>query len=174
MHQEASPDDSSSRRGSQRLPSAAWRGRVVVAAVAAGAFAAAGQSMAAGEGYAAPDHDDFNPLDAGATFSSDAAGGSQQGMGGQAPAPEVLPVAKASDANQELQKLAKSQRIAEKQAGADAARTAAEELAKSPQFVRPAAGFFTSGSAVAGEPTTTASTSRTPKAPRSSPSLTVW
>ncbi|MBB5154865.1 M23 family metallopeptidase [Saccharopolyspora phatthalungensis] len=115
---------------------------MVVAAVAAGAFAAAGQSMAAGEGHAAPDHDDFNPSDASASFNGALADGPYTGMGGSAPAPAMLPVAKTSDASAELEKLTKSERISQQ---LDAARIAAEEAARAPKFVVPAAGAFTSG-----------------------------
>ncbi|WP_037332114.1 M23 family metallopeptidase [Saccharopolyspora rectivirgula] len=120
------------------MPSSAWRGRVVVAAVAAGAFAAAGQSLAAGEGHAAPDHDDFNPRDAGATFSSAAAETDKTNPESQAATPEVLPVAKVTDASEEAEKLAKSARIAEE-------RAAALAEAMRPKFVKPAEGYFTSG-----------------------------
>ncbi|MGP4015448.1 M23 family metallopeptidase [Saccharopolyspora sp. 5N708] len=115
---------------------------MVVAAVAAGAFAAAGQSMAAGEGSAAPDHDDFNPSDASASLGNAMATPSYTGMGGSAPAPAMLPVAKASDAGAEMEKLAKSERITQER---DAARIAAEQAARAPKFVLPALGNFTSG-----------------------------
>ncbi|GAA4843799.1 M23 family metallopeptidase [Saccharopolyspora rosea] len=113
---------------------------MVVAAVAAGAFAAAGQSLAAGEGNAAAEPDDFNPRDAAATFNTAAAetSTSHLGTGGNAPAPEVLPVAKKSDADAELQKVAKGERIAQE-------RAAAEAEANRPKYVVPAQGVFTSG-----------------------------
>ncbi len=124
------------------------RGRIVVAAVAAGAFAAAGQSMAAGETNS--DYDDYTPLasgqDAAASFGAVASPNS--GTGGQAPAPEVLPVAQQPDGDAEMQKLNKSTRIAEERAeaaAAEAARIAAEEEAKRPKIVSPADGTFTSG-----------------------------
>ena len=121
------------------------RGRVVVAAVAAGAFVAAGQSMASGEGNAATDHDDFEftANDASASFGT--AADSYTGMGGSAPAPEVLPVAQATDANSELAKLNRSSRVSEQLAQKEAERAAAEEAAKRPKVVAPAAGRFTSG-----------------------------
>ena len=116
----------------------------MVAAVAAGAFAAAGQSMAAGEGNS--EYDDYTPLasgqDAAASF------GAVAGMGGAAPAPEVLPVTQAADGSSEIQKLTKSTRIAEERAeaaAAEAARIAAEEEAKRPKVVSPASGTYTSG-----------------------------
>lgn len=141
---EASPDDPSSSpvktRGSS--PASVWRGRVVVAAVAAGAFAAAGQSMAAGEGHAAPDHDDFNPADASASFNTAMAEQTYTGVGGSAPAPAMLPVAKTTDVSSEMEKLKKSEQITQER---DAARIAAEEAARAPKYVIPAAGSFTSG-----------------------------
>ena len=132
------PAETSEEAQKPRVPSSAWRGRVVVAAVAAGAFAAAGQSLAAGEGHAAPDHDDFNPRDAGATFSSAAAETDKTNPESQAATPEVLPVAKVTDASEEAEKLAKSARIAEE-------RAAALAEAMRPKFVKPAEGYFTSG-----------------------------
>src|SRR5690606_393976 len=132
------PAETSEEAQKPRVPSSAWRGRVVVAAVAAGAFAAAGQSLAAGEGHAAPDHDDFNPRDAGATFSSAAAETDKTNPESQAATPEVLPVAKVTDASEEAEKLAKSARIAEE-------RAAALAEAMRPKFVTPAEGYLTSG-----------------------------
>jgi murein DD-endopeptidase MepM/ murein hydrolase activator NlpD len=141
---EASPDDPSSNPGRTRGSSSAsvWRGRVVVAAVAAGAFAAAGQSMAAGEGSAAGDHDDFNSLDGAASLGNAMTSPSYTGMGGSAPAPAMLPVARASDAGADMEKLAKSERITQER---DAARVAAEQAARAPKYVLPAIGNFTSG-----------------------------
>ncbi|MBQ0923011.1 M23 family metallopeptidase [Saccharopolyspora endophytica] len=143
---EVSPDDSSSNRDRSRGASAAsaWRGRVVVAAVAAGAFAAAGQSLAAGEGNASPDSDDFNASDAAGSFNTAMSGdtSSYNGMGGSAPAPAMLPVAKSSDVSSEMEKLTKSERITEAR---EAAQRAAEEAAKQPKFHVPAMGNFTSG-----------------------------
>lgn len=135
-------------------PSTVMRGRIVVAAVAAGAFAAAGQSMAAGDTDS--DYDDYTPLasgqDAAASFGAVASPNSNSGTGGQAPAPEVLPVAQPADGDTEVQKLNKSTRIAEERAqaaaeaaAAEAARIAAEEEAKRPDVVSPADGTFTSG-----------------------------
>ncbi|WP_370591335.1 M23 family metallopeptidase [Saccharopolyspora montiporae] len=117
---------------------------MVVAAVAAGAFAAAGQSLAAGEGNASPEHDEFNPADGAATFSSAAGESEHDGKGGSAPAPDILPVANTSDADpsEEVEKLTKSARITEER---EAARIAAEEEARKPDFTPPADGWFTSG-----------------------------
>lgn len=102
----------------------------MVAAVAVGAFAAAGAGQALhlphSSGKVTPLADGH---DANAAL----------GVGGNAPAaPDVLPVAKSSDASAEAQKLAKSQRIAAQQA-------AEEAESRRPLFVRPADGEFTSG-----------------------------
>nr|WP_218888209.1 M23 family metallopeptidase [Saccharopolyspora hordei] len=143
---EASPDEPSSSPGRSRGPStaSAWRGRVVVAAVAAGAFAAAGQSIAAGEGHASPDQrDDFNPADASASFNTAMAEDSDStGVGGSAPAPAMLPIAQVSNTSSEVEKLNKSERIAQER---EAARIAAEEAARAPKFAPPTTGRFTSG-----------------------------
>jgi murein DD-endopeptidase MepM/ murein hydrolase activator NlpD len=97
--------------------------------------------MAAGEGNAAPD-DDFNPSDASASFNSAMNEKSYDGVGGSAPAPAMLPVAKATNAGADLEKLTKSERINQAR---DAARIAAEEAARAPKFALPALGNFTSG-----------------------------
>ncbi len=119
-----------------------------MAAVAAGAFVAAGQSMASGE-EANAESDDITPLasgqDASASFGAAAANGSMNGKGGSIPAPEVLPVAKTQDTSSEVDKLTKSTRITEERVAAEAARIAAEEEAKRPQYIKPAEGRFTSG-----------------------------
>ncbi|WP_460961276.1 M23 family metallopeptidase [Parasphingorhabdus pacifica] len=127
---------------------------MVVAAVAAGAFAAAGQSLASED-----DQHDYNggvtPLangqDAAASFGSAAnaptntAGNhtAATGMGGSAP--EVLPAAEVADTASEVEKLAKSERIAAERAEAEAARLAAEKEAQRQKFFSPAQGSFTSG-----------------------------
>ncbi|MHA6801229.1 M23 family metallopeptidase [Bounagaea algeriensis] len=141
-----------------RAPAAVWRGRIVVAAVAAGAFAAAGQSLASEEGHAA-ERDGFDPGGVAASFgtaagddsSNDGAanegaastrsaqGSNQQQSQRSAPPAEVLPAAQqTTDAGSEVEKLAKSERIAEERAAA------AAEAAR-PKFVQPAEGYFTSG-----------------------------
>lgn len=141
------------------------RGRIVVAAVAAGAFAAAGQAMAA-EDTNESGHDGYVPLangqDAAASLGSaasgDGSGGKSggdsatkskprfTGVGGAAPAPEVLPVAAPDDGSEsELKKIAKSERIAAERAAAEAARQAAIREARQPDYVAPADGTFTSG-----------------------------
>ncbi|MDA3647409.1 M23 family metallopeptidase [Saccharopolyspora indica] len=117
---------------------------MVVAAVAAGAFAAAGQSLAAGEGHAAPDQrDDFNPADASASFNTAMAEqATYDGVGGSAPAPAMIPIAQATDVSAEVEKLNKSERFTQER---EAARRAAEEAARAPKFVLPTSGIFTSG-----------------------------
>jgi hypothetical protein len=117
-------------RGVHRVPAppAALRGRVVAAAVAAGAFVAAGQAL--------------GPSDtSGTTTSADvalAAGSAPLGTGGAALAvPQVLTVAKAADPVA-TEQLAKGQRL-----GAE--RAAREAQARRPLYVVPAVGTFTSG-----------------------------
>ncbi len=118
---------------------------MVVAAVAAGAFAAAaaGQTLqAATTSETSSDSDRVTPLanarDASAAF----------GVGGDTPAgaPELLPVARTTDASAEAEKLADSAQVTEErlQREAEAARKAAEEAAR-PKTVAPAQGSFTSG-----------------------------
>jgi len=130
-------------RGAHRIapPSSALRGRVVVAAVAAGAFAAA----AAGQTFKtlATDSDAAvtplaNSQDASASFTTGGAG-----TGG---APELLPTGHAVDASAEAAKLADSASVtdAREKREADAARKAAEE-ANRPKTCLPAHGTFTSG-----------------------------
>jgi murein DD-endopeptidase MepM/ murein hydrolase activator NlpD len=120
-------------------PSSALRGRVVVAAVAIGAFAAAtaGQTLKAGD----TSSDDIAPL----ADSKNAAAQLGGGIGGQsssAAAPEVLTVAKMSTAPVEAQKIASTNQIVQARiAAAEAARIEAER----PKYVRPAEGRFTSG-----------------------------
>ncbi|GAA3664853.1 murein DD-endopeptidase MepM/ murein hydrolase activator NlpD [Lentzea atacamensis] len=119
---------------SHRLPPppSALRGRIVVAAVAVGAFAAAGagQTLQA----AADDSKDVqltNHADGAATFD---------GMGGDtASAPQILAVSKTtSEGSAEAAKMLRSQQMT-------AQREAAEAEKKRPKFFRPAAGDFTSG-----------------------------
>ncbi len=116
-----------------------------MAAMAAGAFAAAGQTMASGEQADAAGSSDLGPFaqskSASAAFGSVATEDAPNGMGGSAPSPEVLPVTKTSDTDAEVRKLAKSQHITEQRAEA----AAAEAEAQRPKFVRPAEGQFTSG-----------------------------
>ncbi len=130
---------------SHRLPalSPALRGRVVVAAVAAGAFVAAGQTLdAAGNRGAQASTDDLAGQEArGAT-------GTTIGMGGQRAAPEIVPVdevppvekqaAELADNAAEVEALAKGERIVAEQ-------VARETEARRPQFVKPADGVLTSG-----------------------------
>jgi murein DD-endopeptidase MepM/ murein hydrolase activator NlpD len=74
------------------------------------------------------------------------------GMGGNAPtaapaaAPELLPVARTTDASAEVQKLTESRQVTQAriEREAEAARKAAEEAAR-PKTVRPASGAVSSG-----------------------------
>ncbi|WP_197523485.1 M23 family metallopeptidase [Actinokineospora pegani] len=138
-------------RGAHRIapPSSALRGRVVVAAVALGAFAAAaaGQTLqsaaAAGDASAS---DEVVPL-AGVRNATSAIG-----MGGDAKpriaagtTPELLQTDEATDAFVEAEKMAATERVIEARDQRAAARKAAEEEAKRPKLVSPAQGTFTSG-----------------------------
>ncbi|WP_223198537.1 M23 family metallopeptidase [Solihabitans fulvus] len=103
-----------------------------MAAVAIGAFAAAGAGQTLQAAHASPS-DGVTPLangrDAAAAF----------GVGGNAPAaPEIMPVARSVDPASEASKLAKSQRISDQ-------RAAKEAEARRPLFVKPADGVFSSG-----------------------------
>ncbi len=155
-----SPQTGAKPLGAKRTqsPPSVLRGRIVVAAVAAGAFAAAGQAMAAEDNDSDPGQDGYVPLahgqDAAASFGSVASGGDDDpakpkpvynGVGGAAPAPEVLPVANPTDTGSEIEKIAKSERIAAERAAAEAARRAAIREAREPDYVSPAEGTFTSG-----------------------------
>ncbi|HET6504061.1 MAG TPA: M23 family metallopeptidase [Amycolatopsis sp.] len=113
----------------------------MVAAVAAGAFAAAaaGQTLgtagAAGPGAAT---ELANTQDASASFA----------LGGDAPAaaPELLPVARNSNGSAEAQKLAASEKVTKAREDRDAAAAkAAQEEASRPKTCLPAHGTFTSG-----------------------------
>ncbi|QWF79553.1 M23 family metallopeptidase [Amycolatopsis sp. CA-230715] len=135
-------------RGTHRLPAppSALRGRVVVAAVACGAFAAAaaGQTLQAAATDSADSHGGVTPLasarDASAAFG---VGGDAATAGG---APELLPVARVSDASAEVQKLSDSESITQaRQERDDAAAKAAEAEKNKPKCVRFAEGTFTSG-----------------------------
>ncbi len=128
-------------RGAHRIapPSSALRGRVVVAAVAAGAFAAA----AAGQTFKTLTTD----ADAGpALASQDASASFTAGGAGSGGAPELLPTGHTVDASAEAAKLADSASVtqAREKREADAARKAQEE-ANRPKTCLPAHGTFTSG-----------------------------
>jgi murein DD-endopeptidase MepM/ murein hydrolase activator NlpD len=133
------PSDDRAERGAHRLPAPppALRGRVVVAAVAIGAFAAAaaGQTLKAGASG-----DDIAPL-----ANTDGASAAF-GVGGDsiadAAAPEILTVAQISDGGSEARKLTQSaQLIANRTAKIEAEKAEATR----PKYVRPADGVFTSG-----------------------------
>lgn len=131
------------------------RGRIVVAAVAAGAFAAAGQAMASEQDQQDAGGNDYTPLASGqnaaASFGSVASGtdapdktanGTAKAVGGAAPAPEVLPLARTADKGAEAEQIAKGARIERER---EAARLAAIREAQQPDYVAPASGTFTSG-----------------------------
>lgn len=130
-------------RGSHRIapPSSALRGRVVVAAVAAGAFAAAaaGQTLktVTSESDAA-----VTPL----ANAQEASASFTLGSAGSGGAPELLPAGHGMDASAEAAKMADNQKVTEarEQAEADAARKAADEASR-PKTCLPANGTFTSG-----------------------------
>lgn len=122
-------------RGTHRVspPSSALRGRVVVAAVAVGAFAAA----AAGQTLKAGQSPDVAPI----ADSKDASAAIGIGGNSSSAAPDILTVAKVSAAPQESQKIAASDRLVQ----ARDARLAAEEAERNrPKFVRPAEGRLSS------------------------------
>ena len=110
-------------------PSPATRGRVVVAAVAAGAFVAAGQTI---------DHTAVTITDHATLLAS--AQDSATGIGGPAPAPEYLPVTQPTDpaSVDAVQAMAKSQRLLDE-------RATREAEASRVQFILPTKGIFTSG-----------------------------
>lgn len=120
---------------SHRLPPppSALRGRIVVAAVAVGAFAAAGagQTLQSAASDSKEDVQLANHADGAATFN---------GVGGDtASAPQILAVSKTTaEGSAEAAKLVRSQQLTTQ-------REAAEAEKKRPKFVRPAAGDFTSG-----------------------------
>jgi murein DD-endopeptidase MepM/ murein hydrolase activator NlpD len=112
-------------------PSPTVRGRVVVAAVAAGAFVAAGQTIDHSAGTISGD----------ATLLASAQNASSEiGLGGPAPAPEYLPVTRSTDptAVDAVQAMAKGQRLGNE-------RVAQQVEASRAQFVLPTKGVFTSG-----------------------------
>jgi murein DD-endopeptidase MepM/ murein hydrolase activator NlpD len=130
-------------RGSHRIapPSSALRGRVVVAAVAAGAFAAAaaGQTL---KTVTADSDAAVTPL----ANAQEASASFTLGSAGSGGAPELLPAGHGMDASAEAAKMAGNQKVTEarEQAEADAARQAAEEASR-PKTCLPANGTFTSG-----------------------------
>lgn len=130
-------------RGSHRIapPSSALRGRVVVAAVAAGAFAAAaaGQTL---KTVASDSDTAVTPL----ANAQEASASFTLGSAGSGGAPELLPAGHGMDASAEAAKMADNQKVtdAREKAEADAARQAAEEASR-PKTCLPAHGTFTSG-----------------------------
>jgi murein DD-endopeptidase MepM/ murein hydrolase activator NlpD len=116
-------------------PSSAVRGRVVVAAVALGAFAAA----AAGQTLQGPRQtsNELPPFDGGDASAL-------MGVGGAGPtvAPDVLTVSRTTDASLEAQKMAESGRLNQALAANQAQKQAEAARGK---FVKPAQGSLTSG-----------------------------
>lgn len=117
-------------------PSSAVRGRVVVAAVALGAFAAAAAGQALNQGPRQAS-DDFGAL------ADNGEASALLGVGGSGPgAPDVLTVSRKTDATLEAQKMVDSARVSK--ALAAEAKAKADEAARG-KFVKPAQGTFTSG-----------------------------
>jgi len=107
------------------------RGRVVVAAVAAGAFAAAGQTM---------DHTAVAVSDDATLLASAQDASTATGIGGPAPAPEYLPMTQPSDPAtvEAVRAMTKGQRLLEE-------RLIREAEASQVHFFLPTKGIFTSG-----------------------------
>ena len=129
-------------RGAHRIapPSSALRGRVVVAAVAVGAFAAAaaGQTLqsAAGGGSS----EDIAPL----AGTRDVA--AHMGIGGDtATAPELLALTKTTDGTLEAQKMVTSERLTQARNQRAADEQAKKAEAARPKVVKPTDGVLTSG-----------------------------
>lgn len=115
------------------------RGRVLVAAVATGAFAAAaaGQTL-----HTSVFPESVTPL----ASTHDASASLSLGGDATAGAPEIVPAAQYTDASTEVQKLTDSQHITQlRQDREAAAARAAEEEARRPKTCLPAHGTFTSG-----------------------------
>jgi murein DD-endopeptidase MepM/ murein hydrolase activator NlpD len=122
---------------SVRGPSSAVRGRVVVAAVALGAFAAAAAGQTLQHQGPRQASNDLAPLADG----NDAL--ALMGTGGSGPGvPDVLTVAHKTDASLEAQKMADSARVSKALA---AEQKAKQDEAQRGKFVKPAEGTFTSG-----------------------------
>lgn len=107
------------------------RGRVVVAAVAAGAFAAAGQTM---------DHTAVSVSDNATLLASAQDASTATGLGGPATATEYLPVTRPADAAavEAVRAMAKGQRLLDE-------RVTQEAETSRVRFVLPTQGVFTSG-----------------------------
>jgi murein DD-endopeptidase MepM/ murein hydrolase activator NlpD len=119
-------------------PSSAVRGRVVVAAVALGAFAAAaaGQTLQGSKpSQAANDQSPFDGGEAAALMG---------GVGGPTPtlAPDVITVARTTDAALEAQKMAANGKISQAWAASQQAKQ--EEAANKGKYVKPTEGRLTS------------------------------
>jgi murein DD-endopeptidase MepM/ murein hydrolase activator NlpD len=112
-------------------PSTALRGRVVAAAVAAGAFVAAGQTIG---------HTTVTSTDEATLLASSRDASSAIGLGGPAPSPEYLPVTRPTAATsvEAVQAMAKGQRLVDERATQQAETSRV-------QFILPTKGIFTSG-----------------------------
>ncbi|AOS65701.1 Peptidase family M23 [Actinoalloteichus hymeniacidonis] len=123
-------------RGSHRLPPPpSMRGKLVVAAVAAGAFVTAGQSaMLGSENSEHQTVDEIAPLAAGGASGSS----SFTGVGGTMSAPEVLPIVQDAPGDDAVGQMVKSTQM-------EVEVVAAEEEAARPKFWVPSTGTFTSG-----------------------------
>ncbi|MBB5924141.1 murein DD-endopeptidase MepM/ murein hydrolase activator NlpD [Actinoalloteichus hoggarensis] len=121
-------------RGSHRLPPPpSMRGKLVVAAVAAGAFVTAGQSAMLGS-----ERDDHQTVDEVAPLAAGGASASFNGVGGTMPAPEVLPIVQDVTPDATVGQMVKSTQM-------EVEIVAAEEEAARPKFWVPSVGTFTSG-----------------------------
>ncbi|MGX7827500.1 M23 family metallopeptidase [Actinokineospora sp. 24-640] len=122
-------------------PSSALRGRVVVAAVAVGAFAAAaaGQTLQNTVGQA--------PDDIAAPLAGTRNAAASMGMGGDnvTSAPELLALTTTSDGAVEAQKMATTERVVQERDARLAEEKARKAEQARPKYVRPTVGSFTSG-----------------------------
>ncbi|WP_436492302.1 M23 family metallopeptidase [Actinokineospora sp. HUAS TT18] len=130
-------------RGAHRIapPSSALRGKVVVAAVAVGAFAAAaaGQTLQSAAGGTAAD--DIAPLAGTRDVSA------HMGIGGDnaTATPELLALTKTTDGTLEAQKMVTSERLTQARNQRAADEQARQAEAKRPKVVKPTDGVLTSG-----------------------------
>ncbi|MGH3672149.1 MAG: M23 family metallopeptidase [Pseudonocardiaceae bacterium] len=132
MVETALRSNSSGPQATQHIsaPSPTVRGRVVVAAVAAGAFVAAGQTI---------DKDAVTISDGATLVASSRDATSAVGLSGPAPSPEYLPITRPTTPaeTEAVEAMAKGQRLIDQRA----AQAAANRI----HFVMPTRGTFTSG-----------------------------
>ncbi|EWC62281.1 putative peptidase [Actinokineospora spheciospongiae] len=143
---EALERPTSRARGAHRIapPSSALRGRVVVAAVAVGAFAAAAAGQTLQSAAAGTASDEIVPL-AGVRNTTSTMGLGGDARGASTATPELLRVDESADAIVEAQKMASTERVVQARDQRIAQQKAAEEEAARPKVVTPAEGTFTSG-----------------------------